>query len=136
MNASIRQLPDHLANQITRLAARGLLEKLGEGRRTSWRLRDRIVDERNAPAYELSRRIGAHPTSGGTTTDARRDEVVRLLRSGPAGSAEIARSLSLSRQGALNILNRLSDEGIVRATETNRRNPSNRWMLDGGDSDR
>lgn len=113
---------------LTQLAVRGLLEKMGEGRWTTWKPTgsperpDLFATELDETARTPNDDIGIAPKD-------RRAEVLGCLAEGPATTREIARALGFSRQSALNWLNRLEAEGRVEATAVKRKSRNNRWTL-------
>ena len=128
-NGRLREISGRDSAAVTRLlsqlAARGLLEKVGEGRWTTWRMGDAsgrpdlFTDPEDA-------------TRAGATTRTRKDrgaDVMACLADGPVTARHIAERLRFSRQSALNWLNRLEREGEVKTTAANRRSRENRWAL-------
>lgn len=84
---------------------------------------------------EARRETGTDPARSGISAAAapelapRERQIVELLASGSRSSSEIARSIGISQQAVLRWLTRMADSGLVRATEPERRNRRNRWVL-------
>lgn len=62
----------------------------------------------------------------------RERQVLEFVSDGQRNSGELAKLMGISQQAVLRWLNRLADQGLVRATEPVRRNRRNRWELNPG----
>ena len=105
---------------LTALASRGLVEKSNDRRWAVWHLRS---DTRYPTQPEL------HFDVPDPKKRDRRAEIRRVLAEGPLSASAIGDRLGISRQGALNWLRRLEDEGVVVSTGASRRSPKNAWNL-------
>ena len=105
---------------LTALASRCLVEKSNDRRWAAWHLPS---DTRNPTQPELRFDVPDPKTRD------RRAEIRRVLAEGSLSASAIGDRLGISRQGALNWLRRLEDEGVVVSTGASRTSPKNAWNL-------
>jgi ATP-dependent DNA helicase RecG len=113
------------------LRALGVLERIGQGRGSSWRLAPPasvapgVEDTDTAPAA-TGRQARQTPTGEAPQAQA----LLHALAESPASAAELHQRLEIgTKRNVLYWLRRLEDEGLVAPTETKRKSPANRWQL-------
>lgn len=107
---------------LTALAAEGLLTKLGDRRWAKWVLAGELG--RSAARQQP---LALDPPVVRRAN--RRNEIVRMLATGPKSTGELRRALGLGREGVLKWLRQLEADGVVKTTEERRTSRSNKWML-------
>lgn len=109
--------------ELTGMAAGGLLEKSNDRRWAQWHLREGSEFARRQPVLPFGDRGEAPPRSD------RRAEIRALLWEGPRSSTELAASLGVTREGALRWLRKMEADGEVAPTASSRQSRANRWRL-------
>ena len=108
-----------------------VLERLGQGRGSSWRLapsavRQPAVDVAEHEASQVKRTPRGMVTSEAPQALA----LLRWLREGPHSSAELHERVNRgTKRNVLLWLRRLEDAGLVIPTAAKRKSPSNRWEI-------
>ena len=130
-NEQLRELSGKDSSTVTRLlthlAAQGLLEKVGEGRWTTWRLAE-PTDRADLFSQEHHRETRPSRAESIPRGD-REATILACLAGGPVTATHVAETIGFTRQSALNWLNRLEAQGKVQPTATSRKSRNNRWML-------
>lgn len=117
--------------ELTAMASQGLLRKANDRRWARWLLVEQSAGtDRGNRQQPLPLRGPPEQRRGD-----RRNEIVRLLATGPKSTAELGRTLGLTREGVLRWLRRLEGEGVVRPTAEARQSRLNQWQLIGGKAD-
>jgi ATP-dependent DNA helicase RecG len=109
----------------------GVLERIGQGRGSSWRLLPAASDQAAAEVADTPRVAADSPSRRRPTRDAPQAlALLRDLAQGPASAAELHQRTALgTKRNVLYWLRRLEDEGLVGPTEAKRKSPANRWEL-------
>ena len=108
----------------------GVLERIGQGRGSSWRLvpaaSEQPAQGTGTPPVVAGRRAPRTPT--GEAPQAR--ALLHDLTEGPASAAELHQRVGIgTKRNVLYWLHRLEDGGLVAPTAARRNSPANRWRL-------